>query len=353
MEKATAFALLFASLLLFGCTLNPPQIIKNDTLTPISSQTPRDPYDPNVIIRIPNASQNLTPPPITPPIQPPNATNATNISSNATPPNASIGSDLRIEPTPFADLEAYFISSGGGDAIFLRKGSFTMLIDAGAESASQELVSKLRSLGVTRLEVVAVSSPTDDNTGGMPAILSSFPVTEYWDNGVEPRELPTTRLYPALKAALGQKGLTPKKPQLGSRLSVNGLEIKVLNPQPARYRSFPNTDSLVLKVTNNQYCMMLMGNSYTSSESTIAAMGSDVRCDLLKISDHASGFATGDLLLITVNPEYAIVIEGASAPNPTILERMRLKGINVTRVAPGETAIATNDAFSPFVITKE
>jgi competence protein ComEC len=356
MNKFHAIAALSLFLLLFGCTipfLNPP-----DNSPPTGNATPikpngtppgRDPDNPYINIILPNTSDNDTP---FWPVEPPPITPQGNQSPNATVNRSDkIGSDLKITPTPFSDLELFFMSFGGGDAILIRKGSFTMLLDAGGKDSASDLAEKLRSIGVVRIEVAAISSPTDDNTGGMPSILRSFPVTEYWDNSAPPGNFTNTRLYPDLKAALEQKGYFAKRPQEGDRMTINGMDIEVLNPPPTRSLSSPNIDSLVFKITNNQYCVILMGNSVMGVEDRIIGTGKDLKCDLIKISDHASGFATQDLLITKVRPKIAVVIEGNAAPNPTIIERLRLKGVNATRVAPGAAVRIISDGATPFQIS--
>jgi len=74
-------------------------------------------------------------------------------------------------------LTVHYVDVGQGDAtfIFLPDGT-NMLIDAGTEEASEQLVSYIKSLGVRQINYFVVTHSDADHTGGAEEILTNFEV---------------------------------------------------------------------------------------------------------------------------------------------------------------------------------
>jgi len=79
------------------------------------------------------------------------------------------------------DLELRFLNVGQGDAALIRHDGRTALIDAGR---SDDIVAKLWALGVDTINLLIASHNHADHIGGADAVLRSFPVLNYMDNGL-------------------------------------------------------------------------------------------------------------------------------------------------------------------------
>ncbi|HEU5261952.1 MAG TPA: MBL fold metallo-hydrolase [Gemmatimonadales bacterium] len=78
-------------------------------------------------------------------------------------------------------LELRFLDVGQGDALLVREGGKTAMIDAGP---SGDVALRLRALGIDTIDLAVASHNHADHIGGMAAILSQFVVRFYLDNGL-------------------------------------------------------------------------------------------------------------------------------------------------------------------------
>jgi competence protein ComEC len=59
----------------------------------------------------------------------------------------------------------------------------TILVDAGEYEMGDQVVDDLRSLGVTRIDLLVATHPHSDHIGGMQEVLAAFPVGTVLDTG--------------------------------------------------------------------------------------------------------------------------------------------------------------------------
>src|SRR5207237_5645158 len=84
-------------------------------------------------------------------------------------------------PLRAQQLEIRFLDVGQGDAIVIREGGKTALVDSGR---SAKVVVQLEALGIDTIDLLVASHNHADHIGGMAAILRSTGVRYYLDNGV-------------------------------------------------------------------------------------------------------------------------------------------------------------------------
>lgn len=84
------------------------------------------------------------------------------------------------EPTPdpnlAAPLEVHFLNVKSADCILLKKGSLTMMIDAGNYTESDRILAYLDELGIERLDYAMFTHPHGDHIQGYAAVLEEVEV---------------------------------------------------------------------------------------------------------------------------------------------------------------------------------
>ncbi len=127
----------------------------------------------------------------------------------------------------------YFLDVGQGDSTLFVVDGKTILIDAGEVDMGDRVVSDLRTLGVTRIDLLVATHPHSDHIGGMQKVLAAFPVGQVLDSGL-PHPSP---IYEHFLETIDRKNIPYRVAEQGQTIDVDpALRIFVLSPPAQRYR---------------------------------------------------------------------------------------------------------------------
>ena len=183
---------------------------------------------------------------------------------------------------------------------------------------------------------------------GLSDILNDYTVDEFWDNNVAP----SSQNYSALLSLVQSKGITVKHPQAGDNLTVEGLRMDMLNPQKQRLLGNPESDAIVMKLSDKAFCALLLNPTIEEQENTLISSGTSLRCGVVTYFDHGEG---GPSLLISsyAQPKDAIISvgeNGANLPSPTTLSWLGLESIAVWRTDLNGTVAVTSDGLGNYTV---
>ncbi|MEN6611366.1 MAG: ComEC/Rec2 family competence protein [Methanoregulaceae archaeon] len=253
-------------------------------------------------------------------------------------------------------LAVYFIDVGQGDAVLVKSPNGTsMLIDSGPAAEGGNLVSTLRSLGVSTLDIVVATHPQDDSVGGLAAVMSAFPVGAFVGSGI-PSDSGT---YANLLNLAAEKNISVRTVSRGDVLDMDPLlNITVLNPpkiffQDLSDNSRMNQNSIVLRLEYGDRSFLFMSDAETETEDALRTEGDVLKADVLKIGYHGSSASSGTKFLNTVNPEIAVIGTDTSNkyPSKTVLKRLDALGTTIYRTDLNGTIRITSDGTSLDVTT--
>lgn len=225
-----------------------------------------------------------------------------------------------------ADPRVTFFDVGQGDAIALRSGAETMLIDGGRDL---RLLPLLADRGIRRIATVLLTHAHPDHCAALPAAIEQF--------GVE-RVLVTSRRFRGDCAArildACSRTATPiYSLRDGDRLHLGAFAMQVHLAGITFRRAPENNASVVLHATAEGRRFLFTGDSEKEAELTLA--GRDLRADVLKIAHHGSRGSTSQTLLDQVAPRIAVISCGRrnlfGHPHPATIEALRERGIRVWR----------------------
>jgi competence protein ComEC len=212
---------------------------------------------------------------------------------------------------------------GQGDAILLRAGGKSLLVDGGPRPL--KLLPQLADLGVRKIDVVVLSHVHPDHCGGLPMLVTRMRVGEVW---LSPRRF---------RGDCAQQLLEACRAQLVPIHFVRDGDTKQLGPLTMRaflagstFRRAPeNNASVVLQIGG----VVLTGDIEREAEAEIAPRLAPA--DVLKIAHHGSRSSTTDPLLDRVRPRIALISCGKhnlfGHPHPSVLESLRARGVRVWR----------------------
>lgn len=230
-------------------------------------------------------------------------------------------------------LEVHILDVGQGDAILIESpAGKTVLIDAG--QGETPVAPLLAAHDVTALDLVVATHPHADHVGGMQAVVESVPIKLYTDNGLPH----TTQTYAKLMAAVEARGLAYRAAEHGQVYNLDdGAKLEILFPTGAPLtgtRSDLNSNSVVMRLTHQGHCMLLVGDSEEPTENALISGGLGA-CEVLKVAHHGSNHSTTTRWLDTVKPRVALISVGEhnryNHPGHETLARLQAAGVEVHR----------------------
>ena len=222
------------------------------------------------------------------------------------------------------DTEIHFINTGNSDAILIKQGDKSALIDGGDNDDEGKVVSYLKQEGVIKLEYIFATHPHADHIGGLDAVVDAIAVKNvYVSNGDA-----DTITYSDFINSMANKGLNPSVPLLNSEFKLGTSTFKVLS---VANESEPNNNSLVLLYTNGEDKVLLMGDAESSIENRINVGN----IDLLKVGHHGSHSSSSSSFIDKVDPEYAVITVGENNkyghPHKETMDTLENRDIEVHR----------------------
>ncbi|MCI2057719.1 MAG: MBL fold metallo-hydrolase [Oscillibacter sp.] len=254
--------------------------------------------------------------------------------------------------------EVDYLDVGQADAILIRCGGRSMLIDGGNTEDSSRIVSYLKKSGITYLSAVVCTHAHEDHAGGLAGALNQAaagtvyaPVTSYDSDA-----------FRSFAKYTAQQGLPITVPEAGTEFTLGGATLRFLGPLRSDYGEV-NDSSIVLRMTYGGTSFLFTGDAGEESEKDLLSSGQTLSSTVLKVGHHGSATATSYAFLRAVSPQYAVISVGAGNsyghPDAAVLSRLRdadaalyrtdLQG-TITCVSDGKTVTVTPEK-NPNAIT--
>ena len=234
--------------------------------------------------------------------------------------------------TAQAQVELFAVNVGKGDALVVRAGDYTCLIDTGKEKAQEQLEVALKALGVEALDAVFITHTDKDHTGGLKWLRESdIEIRAIYASRYYPGT--TEKKHPAVKAA---KKLDLEVQWLGAGDSVplgdSGAVFHVLAPA-MEIPDDEDDNSLVMMLDSPDGRILFTGDMEHTEEAALLASGADLRCDVLKVANHGDSDATSAALIAACAPVAAVIstdsTEKPGTPDPGIVRNLQSIGCAV------------------------
>lgn len=196
-----------------------------------------------------------------------------------------------------------FIDVGQGDSILVQfpNGS-NMLVDAGDPNHGETVVKYLRSLNISKVDILVATHCHTDHIGGMPDVLAGFIIGKAWepgyDDGSEPRK--------QFLQNLNDRGIPYGIPKAGFTQKIGTARIDMLAPVKmlSGTERDANNNSLVLRVSYGNVSFLLMGDMELEQCATVASFP---KSTVLKVAHHGSQNGTSAKFVKEVSPQIAVI----------------------------------------------
>lgn len=244
-------------------------------------------------------------------------------------------------PHVLSGLEVHFIDVGEGDSILIRDAASAILIDAGSDTGSEEVVSYLHSLGIKTLTIAVGTHPHEDHIGSLDEIIEQFSP----ETIAMPKISSDTDAFEEVLNAVEAQNKKIKTAQTGLCLKAGAIMLTFLSPPRDADFEEINDWSAVIKMEFAGKTFLFCGDAERPAEKRMLEDGFLTKCDVLKVGHHGSQTSTSEEFLEAVSPKYAVISVGAenkyAFPSETVLKSLQKAGITVMRTDLSGNIICT------------
>jgi beta-lactamase superfamily II metal-dependent hydrolase len=250
-------------------------------------------------------------------------------------------------------LSVYFLDVGQGDSTLFFVDGKTILIDAGETDMGDRVVSDLRKLGITRIDLLVATHPHADHIGGMQKVIAAFPVGQVLDAGVPS----TSPVYEHFLETIDRKNIPYRVAEQGRTIDVDPvLRVFVLSPQAQRIGDDPNINSIVLRISYGTIDFLMTGDLGGEGEDALIRSGYPLDAEILKAGHHGSSSSTSPAFLARVRPEMGVLFLGEDNPyghpHQETLDLLKESGVTLYRTDRDGTVVVRTDGMSYSVKTE-
>jgi len=249
-------------------------------------------------------------------------------------------------PLRAQQLELRFLNVGQADAILVREGGKTALIDAG----SAGVVTQLRALGVDTIDLLVASHNHADHIGGMIGVLAGTVVRFYLDNGVPH----TTATYQRTIQAVATSGAQYLRPTART-ITLGTAQLRVLPPPPNL--ADQNNSSVGILLQYGDFRAVLTGDSEQFELQYWLQHDSIPEVTVVKIAHHGSPNGTTPAWISATHPQVAVISVGTGNtyghPSAEVVQEWENAGANVYRTDRDGTVIIQAKRDGSYIVLNE
>jgi len=261
-----------------------------------------------------------------------------------------------------ARLHVTVLDVGQADAIVVQTPrGHVVLVDAGgrlehganssgslAEAVGERIVVPfLLRHGIHALDAIVLSHPHGDHAGGVAPALRRLRVAVFADGG----QRYGGHAYQDALATARAARVPMVYPRAGMEWRMDdGVILHFLGPSLpfiANSRNDINENSVAFTLRYRSFCMLFTGDAGAAAEERFSSEGADLRCNVLKVGHHGSGYSSTPAFIAAVHPRYAIVSVGRhnlfGHPAPSTLQTLQRFGAQIYRTDENGAITITSD----------
>lgn len=233
-----------------------------------------------------------------------------------------------------------FIDVNGGDAILIRVGGKTMLIDTGYADTEDQLVDALKSFGVKTLDYLLITHFDKDHIGGAPKILSRFSVGRVLQPSYQKEE---TKPYSKYRTALSNASVPVTDVTENTTLVMGGCTFEIYPAVGDDYTEEDNDFSLVVKTSYGDISFLFAADVETQRIEEMMRQETDWSATVMKYPHHGKHSTRAESLVKATDPSYVIITDSETEPaEKKTLNFFEKRKMQLYRTANGSVSVYTD-----------
>lgn len=247
------------------------------------------------------------------------------------------------DPTVSEDtdkLELYAFSVGKADALLIRTPDVAVMIDTGENGDGDELVERMRSLGIEKLDLLILTHFDKDHIGGADAIVNEMPI----DRILLPSYEKESKQYAQLLGALTETDAEVSYLSADLSLTFGAMDLSVWVSPVAFDGKSDNEQSLITKILYGGKTYLFMGDAEGAELERLVFGTRNLSCDVLKLPHHGVYDKNTFALMTAAMPSYVIICDSAKNPaDPETLEAISFYDPVILETKDGEVHITVSE----------
>lgn len=257
--------------------------------------------------------------------------------------NAS--TDLGVEqPENDADtLSVYFFSAGKADAaVMVAEDGSAVMIDTGLNKNGEQLVSRMREIGVKKLDYLIISHPHKDHIGGADYVIEAFPVEKALVSALRV----DSKQERQFDEAIEQYQIPVEEPEINRTYQWKGVTLTVLGPLGSGYED-ENDYSLIIRAEYQGTRILFTGDAEKQSLKEMLSAVVDLSADILKVPHHGKAEDNSGTFIQAVSPDVAVIpcVEGTDKelPEQELMDILQQAGCQSFITGRGDVLLQINN----------
>lgn len=251
-----------------------------------------------------------------------------------------LGLILAVMPSSaLAALQVTFFSERLGTSALVQADGQAMLIDAGPEVSTDEVLNYLDGIGLQKIDLVSGTLLREDHIGGLGAVLNKYQTGSLWLPGAVAED-PAQSLQSAIQVSDAKLTI----PLPGDRYDLGNAKITVLE-FPSRSDGVAFTPGLVLRIDYGEFSFLFTSSDGALNEVGLVSDGTSFDVDVLAVNTYGSG-SLSQLLTDTVSPLWVISGGDDEIPQEEALTVLKDQGIHVLQPGRDKTIIFNSDGVT-------
>lgn len=244
-----------------------------------------------------------------------------------------------LEMAAESSVAVHFLDVGQGMATLVESDGRYMLADGGGYESADKVLNYLEAEGVENLDYLVISHYDLDHLYGAVRVLEKFGVGQVLCPDYEA----DSSTYHRFTEQFSQSVYHPEP---GESFEMGTCVFTVVSPVRLDY-SEENNRSLGIRLVCQEVSFLMMGDAELESEYDVCDSGLTLKSTVYLVNHHGSSSSSSQLLLKTVQPEYAVISCGEDNdyghPAESVIERLAEFGVEVYRTDMQGTIIAKSD----------
>ena len=238
------------------------------------------------------------------------------------------------------------LKTGKSDAIFVRSGDKTMMIDVGKIKDAEKIVQFLHNENITTLDTIIITHFDKDHVGAAGMIVEEFNVGQVLVpdyEGLIPE-------YADFMNSMTAAQITPRHVSEQMNITLGNATVHI--DPPINYDvniiadavdDYDNTLSLMTTITCGEKRFLFAADADRRRLNEWMENNDPQDIDFLKVPHHGSFNASLDALLAATTPEYAAITCSKKNPADDVtIETLQKHGVNVYQTRDGQITVITD-----------